>query len=136
MFSNKCILAIFKIRRLRIKSYQGKRSIEPKTFHSHRLKTVIQLPFIIRLIRFNIIVYCFGSSDDVVLFENDTQGAIKMPTEKQTQNNKLVLNQLSEYELIRGKNGISLFSDWHQPEERDDCSRGDIAKSYRLLRNY
>jgi hypothetical protein len=136
MFSNKCILAIFKIRRLRIKSYQGKRSIEPKTFHSHRLKTVIQLPFIIRLIRFNIIVYCFGSSGDVVLFENDTQGAIKMPTEKQTQNNKLVLNQLSEYELIRGPNGISLFSDWHKPEEPEDCSWCDVAKACKTKGGY
>jgi len=45
---------------------------------------------------------------------------------------KLKSNQLSEYEIIKGRNGISIFSDWHQPEEPENYSREDIAKAYRI----
>lgn len=49
---------------------------------------------------------------------------------------KLKNNQISEYELIKGHNGISIFSEWHQSEEPEDYSRAEIAKSYRLRREY
>jgi hypothetical protein len=49
---------------------------------------------------------------------------------------KLIQNQLTEAEQIKGRNGRSIFNDWHQPEEPEDCSREDIARSYRLRRGF
>ena len=60
-----------------------------------------------------------------------------MTTEKQINNNQaLKNNQATETELIRGKNGVALFSDWHQPEQPEDYSREEITKLYRLRRDY
>lgn len=48
----------------------------------------------------------------------------------------LVKHQLSEAELVRGKNGVSLFSDWHKPEEPEDCSWRDVAKACKTKGGY
>lgn len=45
---------------------------------------------------------------------------------------KLINNQLSEAERIRGKNGKALFNDWHQSKEPEDYSREEITKLYRV----
>jgi hypothetical protein len=43
---------------------------------------------------------------------------------------------LTESEMIRGKNGRAIFYEWYRPEEPDDCSWGEIAKSYRLGKEF
>lgn len=60
-----------------------------------------------------------------------------MTTKKQINNNQaLKNNQATEAELVRGKNGVALFSDWYQPEQPEDYSREEITKLYRLRRGY
>ena len=43
----------------------------------------------------------------------------------------------TEPELVHGKNGKALFNERSRlPEELEDCSRADIARAYRIERNY
>jgi len=50
---------------------------------------------------------------------------------------KLNNNQISEYKLIKGRDGISIFNDFSRlPEDAEDCSREEIMKLYRLRRDY
>lgn len=59
-----------------------------------------------------------------------------MTTKKQINNNQaLKNNQATEAELVRGKNGVALFSDWHQPEQPENDSREETTKLYRLRRD-
>lgn len=43
---------------------------------------------------------------------------------------------VTEAELIRGRNGTSIFNEWYKPKEPEDNSRGEIARAYRLGREY
>jgi hypothetical protein len=52
-------------------------------------------------------------------------------------NQKLKNNQATEAELIKGRNGISIFNDFSRlPEDAEDCSREEIMKLYKLRRDY
>lgn len=53
-----------------------------------------------------------------------------------SKNSALKCNQLTESETVKGRNGVPLFNEWHRPEEPDDCSRGDIARAYRVRSGY
>jgi hypothetical protein len=56
-----------------------------------------------------------------------------MSSEKQIRNNKLELNQLTVAETIKGANGKPLFFEWSKtPEDLENCSREEIARSYRI----
>ena len=56
-----------------------------------------------------------------------------MSSEKQIRNNKLDLNQLTVAETIKGANGRPLFFEWSKvPEDSENCSRAEIARSYRI----
>ena len=56
-----------------------------------------------------------------------------MENQKQTRNNKLELNQLTVAESIKGANGRPLFFEWSKtPEDSGNCSREEIARSYRI----
>lgn len=62
-----------------------------------------------------------------------------MTTEKQLNYNSSVLicNQLTDAETIKGRNGRPLFSEWAKlPEEYDESSRAEIARSYRLGKGF
>jgi len=69
---------------------------------------------------------------------NENKEVKIMSRTKQANKNTQVLicNQLTDSELIRGKNGIVIFDEWHRPEEYDNCSRGDIARACRLGRGF
>ncbi len=56
-----------------------------------------------------------------------------MDNKKQIRNNKLELNQLTVAETIKGANGKPLFFEWDiVPKDSENCSREEIARSYRI----
>lgn len=58
-------------------------------------------------------------------------------TNSNNQKQELKCNQLSESELINGRNGIALFHDWSRlPKKPGNCSRDEIARSYRLKKGF
>ena len=60
-----------------------------------------------------------------------------MQSKNNDKNNRISLCAcVTESEMIRGRNGISIFDEWRKPEEPEDCSRGEIARSCRLGRAF
>lgn len=49
-----------------------------------------------------------------------------------TETLRLKNNCLTEAELVRGKNGRAIFSDWYKPKEEEECSWREIARANRV----
>jgi hypothetical protein len=46
---------------------------------------------------------------------------------------ELKCNCVSEYEMIRGRNGIALYNEWHKPEESEGSSWREVARANRVM---